>query len=95
MTAHVDQLGLSPPSALELLKRWAAVHGPDPCTERRDRCRGTLGLYRLPTYRRQHEAGRRTAPSARFADRADGGPHDLAGVMTAWSANAPPALPSA
>jgi hypothetical protein len=95
MSAHVDQLELPPLSALGLLKRWAAIHGPDPRTERRNRRRGTLGLYRLPTYRCHHETGRRTAPSARCADRADGGPHDRAGVMTVWSANAPPALPSA
>jgi hypothetical protein len=37
-------------SAEELLKCWAAIHGPDPRTERRNRRRGTLGLYRLPTW---------------------------------------------
>jgi hypothetical protein len=95
MSARVEHPGLAPLSALELLTRWAAIHGPDPRTERRDRRRGTLGLCRLPTYRRQDEAGRRTAPSARSAERADGRPRDVAGVMSAWAANAPPALPSA
>jgi hypothetical protein len=94
MSAGVDQRELPPLSASELLKCWAGIHGPDPRTERRNR-RGTLGLYRLPTYRRHHEALRRTGLSARCNDRADGGPHDMVGVTTVWSANAPPALPSA
>lgn len=95
MSARVDRLELAPLSALGLLRGWAGIHGPDPRTERTNRRRGTLGVYGLPTYRRHHETGRRTAPSARCADRADGCPHNTAGVMTVWSANAPPALPSA
>jgi hypothetical protein len=95
MSAGVDQRELPSLSALELLKCWAGIHGPDPRTERRNRRRGTLGLYGLPTYRRHHEARRRTALNARCKDRADGGPHDMVGVTTVWSANAPPALPSA
>jgi hypothetical protein len=95
MRGRVDQLELAPLSALGLLTGWAGVRGPDLRAEGTNRRRGTLGLYGLPTYRRHQEAGRRTAPSARRADRADGRPHNTAGVMTVWSANAPPALPSA
>jgi hypothetical protein len=94
MTAHVDPLELPPLSALELLNRWAAIHGPDPRTEAGNRSRGTLGLYRLPTCHRHHEAGRRTAASTRRKGNPDGRPQDT-GVTTAWWANAPPAPPSA
>jgi hypothetical protein len=38
---------------------------------------------------------RRTAPSARCEDRADGGSRDMVGVTTVWSTNAVPVLPSA
>ncbi len=93
MTAH--QTELPHLSALELLTRWAAIHGPDPRAQPGNRRGGTLGLYGLPTYWRHHEAGRRAAPSSRRPDRADGRPHETVGVTTAWSANAPPALPGA
>jgi len=95
MTARIDRNELSPPSALEMLRRWASIHGPDPRTKRGNSRRGTLGLYRLPTYRRHDETGRSTAPSNRYNDRANAGPHDAVGVTTIWSANAPPGLPSA
>jgi hypothetical protein len=95
MSGNVDQLEIAPLSALALLRGWAGIRGPDPRTERANCRRGTLGLYGLPTYRRHHEAGRRIAPSARCADRADGRPHNMVGVMTVWSAIAPPAPPSA
>jgi hypothetical protein len=93
MSAHVDQL--PPLSALELLKHWAGIRGPNSRTERRNRGRGTLGLYRLPTYRSHQKAGRTTAQHARYGDRTDGVPRDTIGVATVWSANAPPAPPSA
>jgi len=95
MSAAADPHELSPPSALEMLRCWATIHGPDPRTKHRNRRRGTLGLYRLPTYRRHDETGRSTAPSARYEDRANAGPHDAVGVTTIWSANAPAGLPSA
>jgi len=95
MSLNVDNLEFQPLSALELLRCWAGIKGPDPHTERRNRRGGTLGLYRRRTYRRHQHAGRLTAPSARCEDRADGGPHDAVGMATVWSANAPPALASA
>jgi hypothetical protein len=95
MTATVDQTDPTTLSALELLKRWAGIHGPDPRIERGNCRRGTLGLCRLTTYHRHQQAGRRATPRAGREDRADGRPHETVGVTTGWSANAPPALPSA
>ena len=95
MSAHLDHLEQPHVSALELLERWAGICGPDPRTERRNTRRGTLGLCRRPIYRRHHKARRRTAPAATCVARADRGLRDTIGVTTVWSANAPPALPSA
>ncbi len=95
MSAHVDQTEQPHVSALELLERWASIRGPDPRTERRNRRCGTLGLHQRPTYRRHHEARREAAPAARCVGRANRGLRDTIGVTTVWSANAPPALPSA
>lgn len=95
MSVEVDHREMLPLSALDMLRCWAGIHGPDPRTDRRDRRRGTLGLHRLRTYRRHHDARRRAAPGARSEDRVGGDPHDMVGVTTVWSANAPPGLPSA
>lgn len=81
-------------SAYELLTRWGSPNGAR--VLRRSRrgyhYRRTLGIHRRPTAD-EASAGGHPARRRRGGDGA--GPRDAHGLMTIWSANAPPPTASA
>jgi hypothetical protein len=81
-------------SAYELLTRWGKVGGPNLVQHARRGRRGTLGLGHYPTSDRERRA-RRRSPRGGPSCRDPFGPRDANGLMSIWSANAPPPTASA
>jgi hypothetical protein len=86
-----------PLTALELLRAWGTVPGPDLADPRSVFERRPLAARGGMRVHHKARTGRRAAecrPSA-TACADDAKPHNSAGAITVWSANAPPVPPSA
>lgn len=85
------------PTALELLKAWGTVPGPDLRDPGSVFARRPLAVRGGMRVHRRARAARRAAacrpPATACAD--DATPRESAGAITVWSANAPPTPPSA
>jgi hypothetical protein len=86
-----------PLTALELLRVWGAVPGPDLADPRSVFEHRPLAVRGGMRVHHKARAARRTAacrpPATACADNAK--PRESAGAITVWSANAPPVPPSA